>query len=167
MNIEKSYPDGRMNLYEIEEKFKKSELDSMYVLTLPWKNFESSLPKAIAPGCVVGAAGMVCGSVISGTELAYTKGNPLPEVNQMTLAQRLAKQAQAATKECEPIVLVETIKDLKVNRNQKITIPEIHKNANRIALLLEKNHVAHGDLVLVNYDCPIKIVSAVYGCWYR
>ena len=81
-----------MNVFEIEEKFAKSELDSIYVLTLPWKNLESSLPKAIAPGCVVGAAGMVCGSVISGTELAYAKGNPLPEINQFTLAQRLARQ---------------------------------------------------------------------------
>ena len=37
------------------------------------------MSKAIAPGCVVGAAGMVCGSVISGTELSYTAGLTLPE----------------------------------------------------------------------------------------
>ena len=34
-------------------------------------------------------------------------------------------------------------------------------------MLLEKNDVVHGDLVVVAFSCPMKIICAVYGCWYR
>ena len=39
--------------------------------------------------------------------------------------------------------------------------------ATRIALYLEKHDVAHGDLVIVGYSCPYKILIGIYGCWYR
>ena len=63
------HPDGTLNLTKISEMFQTGTLESLYCLSLPWRNLESSLPNAIAPGCVVGAAGMVCGSVISGKNL--------------------------------------------------------------------------------------------------
>lgn len=71
------HPDGSLDLIRIRDEFEKGTLESLYCLSLPWRNLESSLPNAIAPGCVVGAAGMVCGSVISGTSLSYLSGRDL------------------------------------------------------------------------------------------
>ena len=59
-------PDWRLDRATIKESFLKGDLEAHTVLAMPRASLEKSLPRAIAPGCVVGAAGMVCGSVISG-----------------------------------------------------------------------------------------------------
>ena len=55
----------------------------------------------------------------------------------------------------------------RLKSGQKLGSAELHKMATRIALFLEKHDVAHGDLVIVGYSCPIKILIGIYGCWYR
>lgn len=169
-------PDGTLDLPTIKDKFISGTLESLYCLSLPWRNLESSLPTAIAPGCVVGAAGMVCGSVISGTTLSYKTGRELrPErVIPDTLPQQLAARMLSSTSDDITIVELFTQKEMNKtsndngrNRGVKLTAADLHKNATRIALMLERNEVAHGDLVLVAYGCPLKLICAIYGCWYR
>ena len=164
-------PNWRLDCGQIKRDFETGQLQAHTVLTMPRACLDRALPRAIAPGCVVGAAGMVCGSVISGTELAYMTGvtatQPAPGQQQGTLAQRLSEmvttQNELASKmNHEPLVTLKT-----TSQHVKLSPSELHKTATRLSLLLEKNHVAHGDLVLVYYDCPVKILAALYGCWYR
>ena len=64
-------PNWRLDFGQIRASYENGQLNAHTVLTMPRACLDTALPRAIAPGCVVGAAGMVCGSVISGTELAY------------------------------------------------------------------------------------------------
>lgn len=155
-------PNWRLDYGQIRQKYLAGELESHTVLTMPRGCLGNALPRAIAPGCVVGAAGMVCGSVISGTELAYMAGTAPTQLPppQLTLAQRLADLVTNQNKFGQEALVT-------YRGNYHITPNELHKSATRLSLLLEKNHVAHGDLVLLYYDCPIKILAAIYGCWYR
>ena len=95
--------------------------------------------------------------ILGGTS-APTNGN--------TLAQRLSDLVNSSG-ELPTKMGMDPLVTLKGANQVKLSPAELHKTATRLSLLLEKNHVAHGDLVLLYYDCPIKILSALYGCWYR
>ena len=171
-------PDGTLDCSLIESKFSSGDLDSIYCLSLPWRTLETSLPSSIAPGCVVGAAGMVCGAVISGTELSYACGRLLPEKTGQieTLAQRLATRVKQSSDVPDEHPLIDVFGSKEFSKafekgirpkGLRLTAPELHKMSTRISIVLGKHEVAHGDLVLVAYSCPIRLLCAIYGCWYR
>ena len=171
-------PDGTLDYSLIESKYSSGDLESIYCLSLPWRTLETSLPSSIAPGCVVGAAGMVCGAVISGTELSYASGRILQEkTGQMeTLAQRLASRVKQNSEMPDEHPLIDVFGSKEFSKpfekgtrpkGLRLTAPELHKMSTRISIILGKHEVAHGDLVLVAYNCPIRLLCAIYGCWYR
>lgn len=93
-----------------------------------------------------------------------------------TLAQRLASRVKQSSEVSDEHPLIDVFGSKEFSKafekgirpkGLRLTAPELHKMSTRISIVLGKHEVAHGDLVLVAYSCPIRLLCAIYGCWYR
>ncbi|XP_071943414.1 disco-interacting protein 2 homolog C-like isoform X3 [Antedon mediterranea] len=162
-------PLGGIHLSDTKQKFLDGLLHPTNVLMCP-HTCVTNLPKPRIKPSDVGPASVMMGNLVAGTRIAGAAGRDIGSVDEETetgrkyqfLSEVLKWRAQST-----PDHVLYTLMNSKGSVAGTLTCSQLHKKAERIAVLLQdKGKINTGDHVSLIFPPGLDLVAAFYGCLY-